>query len=92
MNAVADVLGIPRERALRLAGIITDGQPADRSPPVPPEFADMPDLVDAVRRRYPDPDVQARMLEAMARAVRGAPPPTEPGEGDPSAGNERAAG
>jgi transcriptional regulator with XRE-family HTH domain len=33
VNAVADALGIPRERALRLAGVIADGEVADRSPP-----------------------------------------------------------
>lgn len=33
VNAVADVLGIPRARAVRLAGIITDTEAADRSPP-----------------------------------------------------------
>ena len=33
VGLVADVLGIPRERAVRLAGIITDPEAADRSPP-----------------------------------------------------------
>lgn len=33
VNSAADLLGIPREEALRLAGIITDTEPADRSPP-----------------------------------------------------------
>lgn len=33
VGLVADVLGIPRERAVRLAGIITDRDDADRSTP-----------------------------------------------------------
>lgn len=33
VNSVADVLGIDRARALRLAGVITDVSTADRSPP-----------------------------------------------------------
>jgi len=44
VNAVADVLGIPREQALRLAGVIA----SEPEPLVDPEVAAI------LRRRYPD--------------------------------------
>lgn len=77
-----------------LYGVRLDDEPP-RGALVPPELADKLDVVDAVRRRFPDPATQARMLEAMAATVRGDPPPTaEPGEtGQPApSGRERRAG
>ena len=46
VNAVADALGIPRERALRLAGIIA-------SEPGPEPLVE-PEVAEALRRHYPD--------------------------------------
>jgi transcriptional regulator with XRE-family HTH domain len=66
VNAVADVLGIPRERALRLAGIIT-GAEAERSPPsaLDEAFGDKArDFREAVRRIHgPDADRKLRLVE-----------------------------
>lgn len=59
VNAVADALGIPREQALRLAGVIAGVETADRSPPatlldgaVGGEDADL--VRKALREVYPD--------------------------------------
>jgi transcriptional regulator with XRE-family HTH domain len=58
VNAVADVLGIDRAQALRLAGVITDGQSDGRPPPsllddgIGREDADR--VRDALRQVYPD--------------------------------------
>lgn len=68
---------------------------AESQAAIPPELADKPDMVEPVRRRYPDPRVQARVLEAMAAAIRGEPlPPTEPDATaqSPPAAREREAG
>jgi len=53
VNAVADVLGIPRERALRLAGIIGTA-PSSAAPPIVPkslirDVMDNPELSDSER-------------------------------------------
>ena len=77
-----------------LYGISLDEE-TPRDARVPPELADKPDMVEPVRRRYRDPQVQARVLEAMAAAIRGEPqPPTEPGEAarSPRGAREQEAG
>jgi len=63
VNAVADVLEISRDRALRLAGVISDAQP---EPLVEPELAS------ALRRYVPveAEDVIARLEEAEAERRR----------------------
>ena len=90
LRALEDAYGQERGELDRIAA------DADASAaPVPPELADKPDVVDAVRRRFPDPATQERMLEAMARAARGEPPATAgpggTGQSAPS-GRERQAG
>lgn len=92
VNAVADVLDVPRFRALRLAGIIDDGD-ADRSPAVPPELEAHPDLVESVRRTpgLTDDD-RLRVMEAIARTLRGESQPPTPGAEAPSPGARREAG
>jgi transcriptional regulator with XRE-family HTH domain len=74
VNAVADVLGISRERALRLAGVIPDPEP---EPLVDPEVAAI------LRRRYPD---EAEELIAELERRRAERLRTEPGDqGDQAA-------
>lgn len=67
VNAVADELGIPRKRALRLAGIIAS------APDVPKE------VQDAVRKAWPDPADQQRVIESIAESMNGAGAPVTPG-------------
>lgn len=51
VNAVADAVGIPREQALRLAGIIAEAAEAERSPPREPTAIDRAFGEDAGRFR-----------------------------------------
>jgi transcriptional regulator with XRE-family HTH domain len=93
VNKVADLLGVPRPAALRLAGIIADGGGAGRPPPVPPELEAHPDLVESVRRTPGlDDEDRARVLEAIARTLRGEPQPPTPGAEAPSPGGRERAG
>lgn len=77
VNAVADVLGIPRERALHLAGVII-GEAPDRSPPqtlldgaVGDEDAEL--VRKALREVYPDQadDILAGIEEKLKRRRAG---------------------
>lgn len=63
VNQVADVLGIPRERALRLAGIIPDAAPKPPSP--------VSDGLRAAIEEHPDLDDagRARVLAAIERQI-----------------------
>jgi transcriptional regulator with XRE-family HTH domain len=63
VNAVADVLGISRDRALRLAGIISEPQP---EPLVHPELAE------SLRKHVPD---DAERIIAELERRRAAPAP-----------------
>lgn len=69
VNAVADVLGIDRAEALRLAGVTApagDGTVPD-------------DILQAVRAEYPDDEeTQQRVIDAVARTLRGEPQPPPP--------------
>jgi transcriptional regulator with XRE-family HTH domain len=74
VNAVADALGIRRERALRLAGVIAaDPAQVERSPPrdvIDEAFGDKAgDFREAVRRIHgPDADRKLRLVEeALSR-------------------------
>jgi transcriptional regulator with XRE-family HTH domain len=77
VNAVADVLGIPRKEALRLAGVIADGDEADRSPPslldgaVGGEDAEL--VRKALREVYPDTaeEILAGIEERLKRRRAG---------------------
>lgn len=78
VNAVADVLGIDRARALRLAGIIAPQLPSW--------------MLDLIHETVP-PENQQRVIEAFECVQRGEPPPkppTEPGAADPSSARRRA--
>ena len=74
---IADALGIPRERAVRLAGIITDPETADRSPPslldgaVGGEDAEL--VRKALREVYPDTaeEILAGIEEKLKRRRAG---------------------
>jgi hypothetical protein len=75
---IADALGIPRERAVRLAGIITDPETADRSPPpslldgaVGGEDAEL--VRKALREVYPDTaeEILAGIEERLKRRRAG---------------------
>lgn len=93
VNAVADALGIPRERALVLAGIIpgAPGPPAEAK--VPPELEGYQELVDQIRDVHPRPEDQALMLDTIAAWLRGDPPPIPPAAGRSQSGErERRAG
>ena|ERR1700733_14913195 len=72
VNAVADALGIPRERALRLAGVIADG-PGSRPPPDPdlPTPAEMERLLEHVREVLGDK--AAPVEDALKRVADGSP-------------------
>lgn len=69
---------------------ISLGEDAPAPPPVPPELAAYPELVDEVRRSLPDPADQERVMAAIAATVRGEPPPTSPGAEAPSREQRRA--
>jgi transcriptional regulator with XRE-family HTH domain len=78
VNAVADSLGIPREKAHELAGVL----PVERGP-----GSTVPDEVLAVIRKNYTPEKQREVIE-MLEQLSG-PPGTEPSEAsDP--GSERA--
>lgn len=63
VNAVADALGIPRERALRLAGVI---------PEVPREFS--PDLQELMRQEVGD-EMAANLIAHYEHLASGRLPP-----------------
>jgi transcriptional regulator with XRE-family HTH domain len=77
VNAVADVLGIPRERALRLAGVIGEAEVADRSPPTQLDGAvgdeDAELVRKALREVYPDQadDILAGIEEKLKKRRAG---------------------
>lgn len=78
VNAVADALGIPRERALRLAGVIAaEPQPPPSADPGLPTPAEMEELRDHIREVLGDRadtaiDEIDRALAKDARARRSA--------------------
>lgn len=68
VNAVADSLGIPRERAHELAGIMPSGSPVERGPgsTVPP------DVLAVIRKHYPEREREAiEMLEQLSEPPAG---------------------
>lgn len=69
VNAVADALGIPRERALRLAGIIAAPAPQAESPPE--RELPRPDELERLRQHVRDVlgDKAERTLDAIDRAM-----------------------
>lgn len=74
VNAVADALGIPRERALRAAGIITSARP---EPAIPKSL-----LRDIMETEGLTDEERQAVIAAVERTLRGepaAPPP--PGAG-----------
>lgn len=73
VNAVADALGIPRERALRLAGVIAAApEAADRSPPTLLDGAVGHEDADLVRRALHQvyPDQAEEILAGIERKLR----------------------
>lgn len=75
VNAVADVLGIPRVLALRLAGVISDTPEMERSPP-----RELPaDLQELMRKRLGD-EVASRLIAHYEHLISGRTPPA--GEAD----------
>ena len=77
VNAVADVLGIPRQQALRLAGVIPDGDQNEHSPPtllderIGSEDAEL--VRNALREVYPDEadEIIAGMEERLRKRRAG---------------------
>ena len=62
VNAVADALGIPREEALRLAGILTDTAASDDRPPIVREHWDDEGVRKIWELRTIPPDAKAGLI------------------------------
>ena len=75
VNAVADSLGIDRARAVRLAGIISDG--SEPEPAIPPDLM-------AVIRRTLSPADQEKAIAALNDTLSGTPAAAEEEQSDPS--------
>lgn len=90
VNAVADVLGIDREHALRLAGVIpgSDAEEAVRRAGVPPHI--VAEMARTLREEV-EPEKWDEFLAAVMRAARGEPqpPPTGPGAKTPPRGTQK---
>lgn len=85
VGLVADALGIPRERAVRLAGIITDAETAERSPP-PSELSER--TREGIRRDLAgDPVLAEQVIAYIEGLASGRIAPAVPGA-DPQGGAE----
>lgn len=71
VNSVADALGIPRERALRLAGVISEAAEADRSPP-----RELPDDLKEHMREVVGDEMASALIAAYEQLLRGRGRPT----------------
>lgn len=80
VNAVADALGIPREHALRLAGVIAGPSEAERSPP--PALSE---ATKAMMREELGDELAARLIAHYEHLVSGRTPPAA--EDDPARGS-----